>query len=115
MATSADYIEYVMDQLEAAHTGLDLWYGRFFGEYCIYAGAKPLLLVCDNTVLIKRLAPLKPLLADCDSGEPFPGAKDYAILDVDCNPRLGEIILLLNEVKPMPKPKKRRIKKRANN
>lgn len=108
MATSADYIEFVMDCLEAAHTRLDLWYRPMFGEYCIYAGEKPLLFVCDNTVLIKRLAPLDALLADCESGEPYPGAKGYAILEVDCNPRLGEIILLLNEVKPMPKPKKRR-------
>ena len=114
MATSDDYIEFVMERLESAGTHLEFWYRRMFGEYCIYADEKPLLFVCDNTVFIKRLVELSDLLAHCDSGEPYPGAKGWAILDVECEKRLGEIISLLYKVKPLPKPKKRkRVKQNA--
>ncbi len=99
-----------MERFEAARTGLDLWYRPMFGEYCVYAGEKPLMFVCDNTVFVKRLAAMERLLDDCDKGEPFPGAKDFVILDVECNQRLGAILRRLYEVKPMPKPKKRRTK-----
>lgn len=111
MATTADYIEFVMECFEAARTGLDLWYRPMFGEYCVYAGEKPLMFVCDNTVFVKRIAAMEPLLEGCDRGEPFPGAKDFVILDVEGDDRLGDILLRLYEVKPMPKPKKRRSKK----
>lgn len=110
MATSEDYIEYVMEQLEAAHTGLDLWARPMFGEYCVYSGDKPLFFVCDNAPLIKRIACVEELLATADKGEPWPGAKDFVILDIDDVALTGKVVRQLDLYKPMPKPKKRRTK-----
>lgn len=108
MATSQDYIEFVMEQMEASHTGLDLWWRPMFGEYCIYAGEKPLMFVCDNTVFVKRIECVQALLAEAEPRPPFPGAKDFVILDVEDNALLHDVLLQLNRHKPMPKPKKRR-------
>lgn len=108
MATSPDYIEFVMDCLEAAHTGLDLWYRPMFGEYCVYSGEKPLLFVCDNTVFVKRIDCVAEPLATAEPRPPFPGAKDFVILDIEDTSLAGEVLLLLDKYKPMPKPKKRR-------
>ena len=110
MATSEDYIDYVMEQLEAARTGLDLWARPMFGEYCVYSGEKPLFFVCDNAVFIKRIECVATLLATADKGEPFPGAKDFVILDIEDTRLTGEVVRQLHLHKPMPKPKKRKAK-----
>lgn len=107
MATSADYIEFVLEQLEAARTGLDLWARPMFGEWCVYSGEKPLFFVCDNTVLIKRIECVNELLAQADKGEPWPGAKDFVILDIEDVELAGKVVRQLDLHKPMPKPKKR--------
>lgn len=110
MATSQDYIEFVLEQMEAAHTGLHLWYRPMFGEYCIYAGEKPLLFVCNNTVFVKRLEPLREVLRDADLLPPFPGARDFVVLDVEDIDLVGQVLILLERHKPMPKPKRRKQK-----
>lgn len=110
MATSPDYIEFVMDCLEAARTGLDLWYRPMFGEYCVYSGEKPLFFVCDNAVFIKRIECVAEPLANAEPRPPFPGAKNFVILDIEDTSLTREVVLLLDRYKPMPKPKKRRVK-----
>lgn len=110
MATSADFIEYVVEQLTLSGCGLDLWYRPMFGEYCIYADEKPLMFVCNNTVFVKRLPCVAELLATADSGEPYPGAKGWVILDIEDSPLVREVLRLLYIHKPMPKPKKRKVK-----
>ncbi len=115
MATTADYIEFVMERLEATRTGLDLWYRPMFGEYCVYSGEKPLFFVCDNTVFIKRIECVATLLANAEPRPPFPGAKNFVILDIEDTSLAGEVLLLLDKHKPMPKPKKKHPKKNANN
>ena len=108
MATNQSYIEFVMDQLEAAHTGLELWARPMFGEWCVYSGEKPLFFVFNNTVFIKRIECVAELLADAERGEPFPGAKDFVILDIEDVSLAGRVVTQLHLHKPMPKPKKRR-------
>lgn len=110
MATSADYIEFVMEQLELSGCGLDLWYRPMFGEYCIYAGEKPLVFVCDNTVFVKVIDCVAPLLADAERRPPFPGAKNFVVLDIEDYDLCREVFILLSIHKPMPKPKKRKQK-----
>lgn len=108
MATSQDYIEFVMEQMEAARTGLDLWYRPMFGEYCVYAYEKPLMFVCDNTVFVKLIECVAELLANAEMRPPFPGAKDFVVLDMEDTSLVGEVLLQLYAHKPMPKPKRRK-------
>lgn len=108
MATSQDYMEFVMDQMEASRTGLDLWARPMFGEYCVYSGEKPLLFVCNNTAFVKRIECVASLLASAEARAPFPGAKDFVVLDVEDTALMHDVLLALDLHKPMPKPKRRR-------
>lgn len=48
-----------------------------------YVNDKPVLLVCDNTVFVKKLPEVAELLSDAPCGFPYDGAKEHYILDVE--------------------------------
>lgn len=101
MATTADYMEYVMDQLR----GFDGVRSRkMFGEYMVYINEKPVLLVCDNTVMVKKLPEIKELMKDAECGFPYDGAKEHYILDLEI-PTAKDVITVLEEITPVRKKK----------
>jgi TfoX/Sxy family transcriptional regulator of competence genes len=51
MATTADFIEYVCDQISGIGA---VRCKKMFGEYMVYINEKPILLVCDNTAFCKN-------------------------------------------------------------
>jgi len=80
MATDKDFIEYVYEQV--GRTG-DTRYRKMFGDYMVYVNNKPIFLVCDNTVYIKKHECLKELLQNAEVGIPYKGAKEHYIVDID--------------------------------
>ena len=108
MATPPDYIAYVAERL--AFIG-NLRYKKMFGEYMVYIGDKPLLLVCDNTVFVKILPCLDGLLTE--KGFPYEGAKEHYVLDFEDSELAEKVIRLLDEAAPMPKPKQTKKKNEA--
>ena len=52
MATSAEYMDFVIEQLQGFGT---MRYKKMFGEYMVYINDKPVITVCDNTVFVKKL------------------------------------------------------------
>lgn len=61
MATSQDYLDFVLEQLPP------LWSIRsrkMFGEYMVYLNDKPILMLCDNTVFVKKLPVLDEIMAN---------------------------------------------------
>lgn len=100
MATSKDYIEFVCEQLEGVE---GVTYKKMFGEYMVYVNAKPLLLVCDNTVMVKKLPEVAPLLHDAPEGIPYEGAKPHYVLDVENRALMRDVIAVLEPVTPLPK------------
>lgn len=106
MATSADFIEYVCSQLD--ETGFAITKRKMFGEYMIYADAKPIFTVCDNTVYIKILDCLGELLAECEQGSPYDGAKVHYIIDPDNKELLCEVTRLAEPFIKIPIKKKRK-------
>lgn len=108
MGTTLDYAEFVCEQIQG------VGYVRFrkmFGEYMIYVDDKPILLVCDNTVYIKKHEALQTLMVDADCGFPYQGAKEHYILDIEDVALSRQAIEILLPITPLPKPKK---KKSAN-
>jgi len=105
MATTPDFIEYVVGQ--AAGTGI-VRYKKMFGEYMVYVDDKPILLVCDNTVFVKILPCLEPLMADAERGHPYDGAKEHYVLDIDNSELVRDVVAALLPVTLLPKPKKKR-------
>jgi TfoX/Sxy family transcriptional regulator of competence genes len=112
MATTTDFIEYVLDQ---ARGPWELRYRKMFGEYMVYVNEKPILLVCDNTVFVKMLPELKPLMEDAETGFPYEGAKEHWVLNIDNSRFTAEAIAVLEPLTPLPKPKKPKQAKTASN
>lgn len=104
MATAPGTIEYLCDQL----TGLgDIRAKKMFGEYMIYCNDKPVLIVCDDTPMVKLLPILEPLLAGHPTRPPYAGAKEHYVLDPDDRETLREAVRLAETVTPLPKKKKK--------
>ena len=105
MATSPEFVEYVCEQLAGA--GL-LRYRKMFGEYMVYVDERPVLLVCDDTVYVKKVDAVAELLAGAETGVPYEGAKEHYILDIDNAPLCRAVTERLVAVTPLPKPKQKK-------
>ena len=105
MASSLDFIEYVCGQVSG--TGI-ITYKKMFGEYMVYVNAKPLLLICDNTVYVKMLDCITEQMKSAEIGAPYPGAKPHYILDTDDPELCAEVIGILEPVTAVPKPRKKK-------
>ena len=105
MATTEDYIEFVCSQLpdDGATTRK-----KMFGEYMVYRSGKPVLLVCDNTVYVKKLPELASLLTGAECGIPYSGAKEHYILDIEDRKLTARVCALLEELTPLPKPRRKK-------
>ncbi len=104
MATSKEYIEFVCDQLQ----GIDgVTYKKMFGEYLVYVNEKPVLLVCDNNVMVKKVPELAGLMQDAPEGYPYEGAKLHYILDIENRDLVRAVVEILEQVTPVPKRKKK--------
>lgn len=105
MATSKEYIEFVCEQLAGME---NVRYRKMFGEYMVYVNDKPILLVCDNTVMVKKLPEIAELMADAECGYPYDGAKEHYILDIENSELVRSAVEILERITPVPK---KRIKK----
>lgn len=103
MATSREYIEFVCEQLQ----GIDgVTYKKMFGEYMVYVQGKPLLLVCDNTVMIKKLPELAALMQGAPEDFPYEGAKLHYVLDIENRELTRKAVEVLSQCIPLPKKKR---------
>ena len=105
MATSQEFIEFVVEQIDGIG---DTRHRKMFGEYMVYVNDKPILLVCDDTVYVKIKDEIKDLMADSEKGYPYDGAKEHYILDIENRELSKEIIEILEPITPLPKPKKKK-------
>lgn len=113
MATSKEYKDYVLERLQECVAELredskgkiesyTFSARKMFGEYCVYmqdskSADKPkaLFLLCDECVFVKQYKILKSLLAHSQKAKPYPGAKEWYIIDIDSKELLQEIITIL--------------------
>lgn len=105
MSTSKEFVEYVCEQI---HKIGFLRYKKMFGEYMIYVNDKPILLVCDNTVYIKKLDCLSELMKEEPIEIPYLGAKEHYILDIENYQLSQKAISILEPITPLPKSKKKK-------
>ena len=103
MATTQDFIEFVCERIGG---GYAVRYRKMFGEYMVYVNDKPVLLVCDNCVYVKKLPQLDELMQGAECGLPYEGTKEHYILDMENDSLVGEVIAVLEKVTPLPKKKK---------
>lgn len=102
MATSESYIQFVCEQL----TGIgQIRFRKMFGEYMVYVNDKPIFLVCDNTVYVKKHSAVEELMRDAFRAPPYEGAKEHYILDIDDTVLCRRIAEILEPLTPLPKRK----------
>lgn len=107
MATSKEYIDFVLENIgdfESARAR------KMFGEYMIYINNKPVLLVCDNTVFVKELPELLPLMENAECGFPYDGAKEHYVLDIENKDLTKKVVSVAESVTPQPKKKTKKAK-----
>ena len=105
MATSKDYIEFVCEQLEGIE---NVTCRKMFGEYMVYVNGKPLLIVCDNTVMVKKAPELAALMQDAPDAVPYEGAKVHYILDIENRELVRSVIAIFEPITPLPKKRTKR-------
>lgn len=105
MATSADYLTFVLEQLPPLGVVRSR---KMFGEYMVYFNEKPVLLVCDNTVFAKKLPVLDNLMYDTPCGCPYEGAKEHYMLDVEDRELTEQVLRAVEAATPLPKPRKKK-------
>lgn len=104
MGTSAEYAEFVCSQIRGMG---EIRCKRMFGEYMVYVNEKPILLVCDNTVFVKKLDCITEEMKSAETGCPYTGAKEHYILDIEDRELCERVISLLEKETPLPEPKKK--------
>ena len=104
MANSQEHMEYVCEQLRDIDGAT---YKKMFGEYMVYVHEKPVLLVCDNTVLVKEVPELAELMGDAPEGYPYDGAKLHYLLDIEDRELTRRVIAILEPITPIPRRRKK--------
>lgn len=107
MATTVDYIEFVMDSIGEI-SGIEFRCKKMFGEYCVYANEKPVLLICDNTVYVKMLTCIEELMCEVRTNPPYNGAKPHYLLDIEDRELIEKVIRVLEQNTPLPKQRKKK-------
>lgn len=107
MATSKEFIDYVVAQVSTAGV---VETKRMFGEYGLYLDGKCVALVCDDTVFVKILPELSTLMAEAETGFPYPRAKEHYVLSVEHRQHAIVVLQTLAPLLPFPKPRKKKAK-----
>ncbi len=105
MATTNEYIEYVCEQIKGVG---EIRYKKMFGEFMVYVNDKPVIIVCDNVPFVKKQDCIKDIMQNAQTGYPYNGAKEHYVLDIDNSELCKSIIIELEKVTPIPKPKKKK-------
>ena len=113
MATSAETIRYIEDQISGAGAVSSR---KMFGEYALYVGKKVVALVCDDTLFVKITEPGKDFAGKhYREGQAYPGSKPYMQIPEEMfedSAWLTELVQITVKALPMPKPKKKKSTKK---
>lgn len=105
MATTQEYVDFVCEQLRG---DWNLRSKKMFGEFMVYVNDKPVVLVADNTVFVKQHECIEGLMSGAQKGRPYESAKEHYILDVEDRALARRVITELEQVTPLPKPRKKK-------
>lgn len=105
MATTNEYIEYICEQIKGIG---EIRYKKMFGEFMVYVNDKPVIIVCNNVPFVKKLDCIENMMQDAEIGFPYKGAKEHYILDIDNMEFCKSVIIEIEKVTPIPKPKKKK-------
>lgn len=102
MATSKDYLAFVLDQLSGLQ---EISHRAMMGEYVLYYRGKVIGGIYDDRVLLKPTKAAEAVIPDAERDIPYDGAKEMLLVDVDDKEALTQLIEAMYS--ELPEPKKR--------
>ncbi len=104
MATSKQYLEFVLDQLSLLE---DISYRAMMGEYIVYYQGKIIGGVYDDRFLVKPTQSAKRMMPDAPYESPYAGAKEMLLVErIEDKAFLRELVSSMAAELPAPKKKK---------
>jgi len=104
MASSKEYLEYILEQLSDLD---DITYRAMMGEYIIYFREKIIGGIYDDRFLVKPVKSAKSLMPEAEMELPYEGAKEMLLVDdIDNKDFLKELLEAMYDELPEPKKKK---------
>ena len=98
MASSKEYLEYILDQLSALQ---EITFRKMMGEYIIYYRGKIIGGIYDDRFLVKPTPAAKAKMPNAPMETPYEGAKEMILVDeVDNRDFLTELIQAMYEELP---------------
>ena len=103
MASSRDYLDYILEQLSELDS---ITYRAMMGEYILYYRDKVFGGIYDDRFLVKPVKAAKEKMPDADYELPYEGAKEMLLVDdVEDKEFLRGLIEAVYEELPAPKRK----------
>lgn len=103
MASSKEYLEYILDQLSDLD---DISYRAMMGEYIIYYRGKIVGGIYDDRFLVKPVKAAMTMMPEAEMEVPYEGAKGMLLVDDVENRRfLRELLEAMYNELPVPKKK----------
>ncbi len=105
MASSKDYLNYVLEQLE----GIDgVSYRPMMGEYVLYYKEKVFGGIYDNRLLVKPVKAAAALMPDAPLELPYDGAKEMLMVEnAEDREFMAELLNAMYDELPAPRKKKK--------
>ena len=106
MASSRDYLDFVMEQLSDVE---GVSYRPMMGEYVIYIRGKVAGGIFDDCFLVKPVKAACDMMPDAERVIPYEGAHEMLqVADIDDRDFLMDLLESMYEDLPLPKNKKKR-------
>jgi len=111
MASDQNFVEMIVEQLQNCG---EIRYRKMFGEYAVYSNDKVVGLICDNQLFIKPTVAGREFIGEPVEAPPYPGAKNSFLIEdkLEDGEWLSELIRISEQELPMPKPRKKKVKKK---
>ena len=96
MASSKEYLEFVLEQLSDVD---GITYRAMMGEYIVYCQGKVIGGIYDDRFLVKPTKSAKELMPEAPYELPYVGAKEMLLADIDNRELMNELIpAVANEI-----------------
>ena len=105
MASSEEYLEYVLEQLSDLD---EISYRKMMGEYIIYYRRKIVGGIYDDRFLVKPVKSALEMMGDADMELPYEGAKEMVLVDnLDDREFLCDLFDAMYDELPAPRKRRR--------
>lgn len=107
MASTHDFVQHVVDQIDA---DCEMTFRKMFGEYGIYSRGTIVALICDDRLFVKPTEAGRDYIGTPTEAPAYPGAKHSFLIEdrIDDGPWLSELIRITRQHLPPPRPRRKK-------